>query len=427
MPFQAKRATSNSSRSLLEMRSACAKSAALDDDEMGYVAQTERRPGSLLRKEKTRFHCDELGPRSAAKDTFHVCPACSSTRQAMSSAPGQRLKARAEIARDGPGLAGSDDPAIQLADRDDLGGGTGEEGLIRGVDVVAVEHRLLHLIARLHRQLQNGVPGHSFEQTGKWWRGAQLSLFHYKNVLPRSLGHGTRAVQHDHLVGAGADAFHLGENVRQIVERFDPGRQGLPLRNGRACGDDRKSGLVDVLRPKLDGVHDDHHRGLGALARIEPQIPRAPGYHMANVRLGDPGAANRLFRYGRQLVAGLWDGEQDRLGRIVQPVQVVLQAEDLATIHPDPLENSIAVQQAMVVDRDHRGAPVTPLAVEPDDWRAGALAGCGHGWLGADGHEGNVKAQSSVASPQIPVASRQSSVVSWGLRTGDWRLISMPL
>src|SRR6185312_17519509 len=115
-------------------------------------------------KEKTRFHCDEFGPRSAASDTFHSCPACSSTRQAISSAPGERLKARAKVARHGTGLAASDNTAIQLTDRDDLGCGTGEEGLIRGVDVIAIEDRLLDLIARLHGQLQHRVAGHSLEQ-----------------------------------------------------------------------------------------------------------------------------------------------------------------------------------------------------------------------------------------------------------------------
>ena len=150
------------------------------------MAQTERCPDPLPRKEKTRFQCGELGRRSAAIDTFQRWPACSSTRQAISQTPGERLKARAKVARHGTGLAASDNTAIQLTDRDDLGCGTGEEGLIRGVDVIAIEHRLFDLIARLQRQLQHGVAGHSLEQARKWGRGAKLSFLHHENVLPRS-------------------------------------------------------------------------------------------------------------------------------------------------------------------------------------------------------------------------------------------------
>ena len=104
------------------------------------------------------------------------------------------------------------------------------------------------------------------------------------------------------------------------------------------------------------------------------------------------------------------NGEQDGLGRIVQPLQVFLQTKDLAAVHPDSLEDPVAVEEAVVVDRDHGRASVAPLAIQPDDWRAGALVGWGHGWLGADGHQGNVRGQSPVASPQPSVLSRHRLV-----------------
>jgi hypothetical protein len=72
-------------RSLFEMRSACANNAALEDEERWYGAQTDRWPGWVVRNEKTRFHWEEFGPRSVARETFHVWPACSSTRQAIGS------------------------------------------------------------------------------------------------------------------------------------------------------------------------------------------------------------------------------------------------------------------------------------------------------------------------------------------------------
>src|SRR5918993_1776285 len=107
-------AASSSIRSLLERRSACAKSAALEEEERGYVAQIGRRPGSVARKEKTRFHCEELGVRSAAIETFQVWPPCSTTRQAIDSGTDQSLEAGPQVSGDGPGLPASDDATVEL-------------------------------------------------------------------------------------------------------------------------------------------------------------------------------------------------------------------------------------------------------------------------------------------------------------------------
>src|SRR4051812_23391167 len=70
-------------RSASEMRSARANRAAFEEEANGYVAQTDRWPGSVPRKEKTKFHCGELGRRSAAKETFQRWSACSSTRHTI--------------------------------------------------------------------------------------------------------------------------------------------------------------------------------------------------------------------------------------------------------------------------------------------------------------------------------------------------------
>ncbi|MDF3053175.1 MAG: hypothetical protein K0S19_1280, partial [Geminicoccaceae bacterium] len=64
------------------------------------------------RKENTKFHCDELGPRSAAKETFQVWPPCSSTRQAIGSGTDESLEPRPQVLGYRAGLAAPDDPAV---------------------------------------------------------------------------------------------------------------------------------------------------------------------------------------------------------------------------------------------------------------------------------------------------------------------------
>src|SRR4051812_24557209 len=65
---------------------------------------------------------------------------------APSSAPDQRLEAGAEVARDRAGLAQPDQAPVHLTDRHDLRSGAGEEGLVGGVNIVAVEHGLLDVV-----------------------------------------------------------------------------------------------------------------------------------------------------------------------------------------------------------------------------------------------------------------------------------------
>src|SRR4051795_13032720 len=77
-----------------DSRSACAKRAALEAEESGYVTHKVRCSGSALRNEKTRFHSAELARRSAAMVTCHRRASCSTTlhtiRGSVVFVPGSR-------------------------------------------------------------------------------------------------------------------------------------------------------------------------------------------------------------------------------------------------------------------------------------------------------------------------------------------------
>ena len=54
------------------------------------------------------------------------------------------LKPFAQLAEDGARLAAADRPAVAFHDRDDLGGGAGQEELVGGVHVVPQERHFAH-------------------------------------------------------------------------------------------------------------------------------------------------------------------------------------------------------------------------------------------------------------------------------------------
>ena len=67
------------------------------------------------------------------------------------------------------------------------------------------------------------------------------------------------------------------------------------------------------------------------------------------------------------------------MGGVVEAVEVLGEAENLAAVDPDPLEDAIAVEEAMIVHRDGGRLAVVPLAVEPDGGHTGSG---GRGLLG---------------------------------------------
>src|SRR5687768_16396321 len=83
--------------------------------------------------------------------------AAAGDRDKTCSAPNESLKSRAQVSGDRSSLTGADHPAVHLPDGHQLARGAGEEGLVGGIDVVAIEDRLLHLVACPGGQLDNDV------------------------------------------------------------------------------------------------------------------------------------------------------------------------------------------------------------------------------------------------------------------------------
>ena len=59
-----------------------------------------------------------------------------------------------------------------------------------------------------------------------------------------------------------------------------------------------------------------------------------------------------------------WNLQQDGFGGTKQPVDVLLESENAAVVGADPFEDAVAVQQAMIEDRDRGLALVVELSVD---------------------------------------------------------------
>ena len=88
---------------------------------------------------------------------------------------------------------------------------------------------------------------------------------------------------------------------------------------------------------------------------------------MAQVRLLESRAAHALFGHRDHFLLGDGHLEQDGLGRIVEPIDVLFQLEGLAAVDPHALEHAVTVQEAVVEDGDLGVIAVVPLAVNVDD------------------------------------------------------------
>src|SRR5439155_217106 len=111
---------------------------------------------------------------------------------------------------------------------------------------------------------------------------------------------------------------------------------------------DVHAALVKFHRIKLDAIRDDDHRWQFAAIRIQAQATDAACDHQANVAIAKfiqaAGAHDRLHDFG----VSQRDRQQDGLGRVKQPVNVLFEFEDAAVVSANAFKYAVAVQQAVI-------------------------------------------------------------------------------
>ena len=134
----------------------------------------------------------------------------------------------------------------------------------------------------------------------------------------------------------------------------------------RAGGDDLQALLVQLLGIERDVIGDDDHLRIAGAVGIEAQRAGAAGDDQADVAVLDAVGRERVVDGLGHRLARHRNFEPDGLGRVPEPIEVLVEAEDLAAVAADALEDAVAVEQAVIVDADLGVFFVEELAVDVD-------------------------------------------------------------
>ena len=197
------------------------------------------------------------------------------------------------------------------------------------------------------------------------------AVAHDEDVLARAVGDGALRREQDRLVVAGVvrlgDREHRVEvDARRLRDvRDDVRRHALPGRDLRADAV-LQALLAEVRRPRPAHDHDLD----GVAARRDAELAVAVERDRPDVALGQPVGADQLVARRLQLVDRVRDLHVEELRRVVQALEVLVEAEDRRSLRgvvaADPLEDAGAVVQSVHADVDLRVGPVDELAVHPD-------------------------------------------------------------
>ena len=222
----------------------------------------------------------------------------------------------------------------------------------------------------------HGVLGDAGECPRGGGRGEDDITLGHEDVFARAFRHETGTVEHDRLVVARVEGFHLGEGAVGVVA-------------GGLCG--RRHDVVVVAGPRAD-LHA-HALGDGVVAQVGTPRPRSDGdvgragaggeSHLAIAVVGDRAeVAGVESGVGDDVLAGLHDGRHvvrhrhaEDLRRVVEALNVLGQPEDgrtlLGFVGTDAFEDASAVMERVGEDMDLGVLPRHHLAVHPDVGRRG--------------------------------------------------------
>ncbi len=248
-----------------------------------------------------------------------------------------------QLVGDGAGFAGADLAAVDFGDGDDFGGGAGEEAFVSDVDIVTGHGDFFEGDVGLLRQMNDGVAGDAFEDAGVFGGGRQLAVFDQEDVVAGAFRDVTFVVHHNGFFLALIGGFDLGEDVVEIIERFNSWREGLRVVADCRGGDNLHAVFVQFLRIHFDLVSDDDDLRVGRPADIEAEPPCPTSDDESDVTIGQAvgsdgfvGGVDHFFRRHR-------DDETDGFGGFVEAVDVLFEEEDLLAVNSQSLEDTVSV------------------------------------------------------------------------------------
>lgn len=259
----------------------------------------------------------------------------------------------------GAGFARPNDPPIDLYHRNDFGPGSRQEAFIRVEQIITRQVRFRHCQAGFFCKVDDGLAGDAVEGAGGKRRGQELVAFDDENVVAGAFGHEALGVEHDGFLATAVGRLDLGEDVVQVVERFD-GRVQSAVQVARGGhGDDFEALAIILLGVKLDLVRDDDDRGVFAAVRVEAERARAAGHDQADVTVPEFVAAAGFDHGFHDPRVRERERQEDGLGGIEQPVDVFLELEHATVVGANAFEHAVPVKQPVIENRNLR----VPFAV----------------------------------------------------------------
>ena len=261
---------------------------------------------------------------------------------------------------------------IELPQRQYLGGGAGNKGLVGDVQLIAGDAALLHLHAQhLTRQSDHAVPGDPL-QAGGDLRGVQHPVSIEKDIGRAGLGHVAFGVKHDRLVKA---RLHRGIQCQHAVDVVAAGLGptgadiDVMARPGRGQGPEPDgSGLGADVGSQVPGHH--HHltaQRLGA----QPKALGTEKHGGLEIGIGQSVAdqalalrLDQLFMAPGHLEVEDMGAVQQASGMLVDPKQPGIAV--VVTIGAHPLEAAHAIVQRVGQQMGRGLPPGQPFAVLPD-------------------------------------------------------------
>ena len=206
---------------------------------------------------------------------------------------------------------------------------------------------------------------------GRQRRGDDAAALHNEDVLSGALAHVALRRQQDGLVVAGLEGFDLGHRRVDVHAcALGGGGHGVGIMalpgadlHPHAVGDPLGA-QVGAPRP-----HRDRHVDRAG-QRVEPHLAVAQVDDGPDVALGQPVDPHRRLGGLDDLLGREGDVDEEDLGRVEQPGDVVGQPEHgragIGRVGPDALEDSAAVVEGVGEDMDAGVVPVDQLSIHPD-------------------------------------------------------------
>ena len=205
------------------------------------------------------------------------------------------------------------------------------------------------------------------------------AVLDHEHVLAGALADVALVVEQDRLLVAGLDRLDLGQHGVEVLPAGLGVRDQRVRRDAAPGGDLRPHAVLLALVAEVGApLPDGDHRLDVVLQRVEAHRPRAAEDQRADVAALEAVAADQLMGGLAQLLLRVREVHVVEPGRALEPVQMVVVAEDrgaaLGLVGADALEHAGAVVEGV---REHVHLGVLPgdeFAVHPDDFGVGHRA-----------------------------------------------------